>query len=242
LLVGCFHLGLVPTPTKDPYALRRAALGSLRILAAAASNDDPLARVKVSDLVKKGIAGYRTVQMDAAGVEREVMEFLAGRLRNWLTADHSTEVVDACLAAKRPPGVEHEADFPYDVVRKVEAIETLRGRPDYEPLVIAFKRVVNITKGTVPGTFDPARVSAAEERALWEAFCAVRSALVARLDSREFPAALSLLIELKPHVDRYFDAVLVMCDDEAERNNHLAMLGIIGDLFLRLSDFTRILA
>jgi len=228
LLVGCFHLRLIPTATKDPYALRRAALGCVRILA------EKHLTTPLGDLLDFAIANYaQIITEDPVELRNQIMDFIQGRLRNWLTSDHATEVVDAVLAAGY--------DVPYDVQSKCRAAEELRGRPDYEDLILPFKRVINITRKERVEGFDETLLAEAAEKDLWSAFLGVKDKVEEKFETRECAAVLSLLLELKPPIDRYFDEVLVMCEDESLRKNRLAMLGLIGRLFLRFADFTKIL-
>jgi len=227
-LVGCYHLGLVPTATKDPYGLRRAALAVLRILA------DRNLTIPLSRLVDLAMDNYDGLVKDRDKLSADLLEFVKQRLKHWLGTDHATEVVDACLAAG--------FDLPWDVREKCRAVEPLRGRDDYEPLITAFKRVINITRGSSGGTFDATLPLEPSEKALWDAFVAVEETAAGLFEERRFQEVLAALVGLKPAVDRYFDDVLVMCDDERTRANRLAMLARVGSLFLRFADFTRILA
>ncbi len=230
-VVGCFHLKLIPTATKDPYALRRAVLACIRILAARKVTT-PLA-----DFVQASIENFGDVIAgDREQLLAQVMEFVAGRLRNWLAEQYATEVVDACMAS----GFAN----PYDVQQKCEAVEGLRGRPDYEDLVQGFKRVINITRKAADNdaVFAPERLVEAAERDLWESFGTLQATAAAALTERRYGVVMALLVELKPAIDRYFDDVMVMCDDLTLRGNRLAMLSKIGHFFLELADFTKILA
>ncbi|MFH1533094.1 MAG: glycine--tRNA ligase subunit beta [Pseudomonadota bacterium] len=228
-LAGTFGLGLIPTSTKDPYALRRAALGLLRILI------DRRWGLPLDALYRLAVEGFdRNFTTSADALVTKLSEFTAMRLKVHLSAGHATELVDAAMA----PGY----DVVPDVVRRVEAIEALRGRPDYEPLILAFKRVLNITrKQEVATAVDASRFEDAQEGVLWAAFNDVSSQVDAACDAGDFPAALELLTSLKPVIDTYFDDVMVMCDDEALRANRLATMAAIGERFLKVADFTRIL-
>ena len=229
-LVGCYSLGLVPTATKDPYALRRAALACVRMMA-----EKGVTTAGLSELVGLAVDNYGDViSKDREKLVRQILAFVKGRLRHWLAGDHSTEMVDACLA----PGF----DFPYDVREKVLATEPLRGQENYEDLILPFKRVINITRDHDTGAFDPALAGEPAEVALWEAFVPLRKQVVEGLAQRDFKDVLNILLGGKKAIDRYFDEVMVMCDDEAQRANRLAMLAEIGELFLRFADFTKILA
>lgn len=229
-LAGTFGLGLIPTSTKDPYALRRAALGMLRILIDR-KWDLPLDRLYGMALECHG--KDFTESKDA--LVKKLTEFTATRLKVHLSSAHATELVDAAMA----PG----SDVVPDVVRRVEAIEALRGRPDYEPLIIAFKRVLNITrKQSVETAVNPDLFQEKQEGVLWTAFSDVTSQVDTACDAGDFPGALELLTSLKPVIDTYFDDVMVMCDDDALRANRLATMAAIGGRFLKIADFTRILA
>lgn len=230
-VVGCFHLKLIPTATKDPYALRRAVLACLRIFA------ERKVTTPLPDFFRAAIDNFGAViEGDKGQLLAQIMEFVAGRLRNLLTEKYATEVVDACMFS----GFE----IPYDVQQKCEAVEGLRGRPDYEDLIQGFKRVINITRKAADNqaVFSEARLVEAAERDLWGAFSKLEAAARGPLAERRFDAVMALLVDLKPAIDKYFDDVLVMCDDEALRNNRLAMLSTIGFFFLGLADFTKILA
>lgn len=227
-IVGCYQLGLVPTATKDPYALRRAALAILRILA------EKRVSIELSHLVGLALDNYgRIITGDRDKLQADILEFFKGRLKHWLAGDHATELVDACMSA----GFEH----PVDVLGKVLAVEVLRGRPDYEDLILPFKRVINITRDHNATGFVLERTVEPAEKALWEAFLDIKDRVNALLEQKKFDDVLALMLELKLPVDRYFEDVMVMCDDQALQANRLAMLTEIGRLFLQLADFTKIL-
>ena len=227
-IVGCYQLGLVPTATKDPYALRRAALAILRILA------EKQIHIGLSDLINLALDNYGDIiSGDRGKLLSDILAFFKGRLKHWLASSHATELVDACMAA----GFE----YPEDVLGKVKAVEVLRGRPDYEDLVLPFKRVINITRGHETGTFSLAKTVESAEKVLWDAFLDVRDQVNALLEQKKYDDVLALMLELKPPIDCYFDDVMVMCDDEALKANRLAMVAEIGQLFLQLADFTKIL-
>ncbi len=229
-LAGTFGLGLIPTSTKDPYALRRAALGLLRILI------DRGWALSLERLYGMALDGYgRSFDDPKDALVKKLVEFTGKRLKVHLAGSHATELVDAAMAP----------DFTgvTDVVQRVEAIEALRGRPDYEPLIIAFKRVINITKKQdLSSEVDTDLFEDAQESVLWDAFGEVSGQVDAACDAGDFPRALELLTSLKPVIDKYFDDVMVMCDDDTQRANRLATMAAIGARFMKIADFTRILA
>ena len=228
-VVGCFAVGLVPTGSADPYGLRRAALAILSILR------DRAWVVSVTDLVDWAAAALIDGGVEVSGERKaEVLEFFRVRLRGALVdSGLPADCVDAALTA----GMDTVAD----VVARAEAVSELRGRPDFEPLAAAFKRVANILKGERAGAEpDPGRFAEDAERALWDAFREIRSRVDASLTAGDYHGSLQVLAELKDPVDRFFDAVLVMDEDDNVRRNRLALLGSINATFTRIADFRQL--
>jgi glycyl-tRNA synthetase beta chain len=225
-LVRCFDVGLAPTGSADPYGLRRAGLGLLRILIARDW------RLPLRDLVAHAGAPGGGLGEVAEPVRAQVLEFVRTRLRGYLVDVEglAADCVDAALAA----GFD---DVP-DARARAAALSRMRARADFEPLAAAFKRVANILKGASPaGQPDPAVFAEEEERALWASFGEIRERVDARLGERDYAGALQVLAELKAPVDRFFDKVLVMDKDERVRTNRLALLGRINATFTRIADF-----
>ncbi|RAL22252.1 glycine--tRNA ligase subunit beta [Lujinxingia litoralis] len=237
-IVGCFGIGLVPSSTADPYGLRRSALGVLRVLDAGGYP------VALGDLVDQAIDTYQSqnpgvLTTGAASLKGQVKDFLVTRLRFLLMDDAPTDVVDAVLAA----GVE---DIP-SVRGRVEALAGLRDQADFEPLAIGFKRVVNILNKQAENLPLATRVDASllqedAEQTLFEAFTQTREKVDQALANADWPGACARLIELKAPVDRFFDEVMVMADDEAVRHNRLALLAGLRELFFGVADISKIQA
>ena len=224
-LVACFSVGLVPTGSADPYALRRAALGVLSILL------DRGWRASLSDLVAgagKSLKGMNDKIRD------QVLEFLKTRLRGLLVeAQLAADCVDAALAAG--------FDVVVDARARAQALSGLRARADFEPLGAAFKRVANILKGqSIDRAPDPAAFVEGEEKALWQSFGEIEGRVATRLEDGDYAGALQVLAELKGPVDRFFDKVLVMDKDERVKANRLALLGRINATFTRIADFRQL--
>ena len=228
-LVGCFGIGLLPTGTQDPYALRRGALGIIHTFQAKGW------RLGLSDLISAGIVAYGDkLTRTAEETRADLLDFFRGRLKSMLTAEVATDVVDAVLATGD--------DVLIDLVAKVRALSTFRQREDFEPLAAAFKRVMNITKGQEVGPGGPehtALVEEAEVQLLREAETRGEASRK-RLVARDFEGALAELALLKPSVDGFFDKVMVMAEDPDVRRNRLALLVQIRSLFSNIADFSRI--
>jgi glycyl-tRNA synthetase beta chain len=231
-IVGCFSLGLIPTGTQDPYALRRQALGVLHIVA------DQRWSLSLSNLIDRAIAGLGddVVSAPRDGLEEQVLDFFRGRLKSLHQGRFAADLVESVLAA----------DFERiaTIEPRLEALQRLRQGEDFEPLAAAFKRVANIVRKAPSeldrADVDPALLQETAERALYDGAESLRGVMVEHLGEDDFEAALGHLVTLKPAVDRFFDEVLVMSDDDALRVNRLALMRHVGGLFSQIADFARI--
>jgi glycyl-tRNA synthetase beta chain len=227
-IVGFFGVGLIPTGTADPYALRRQALGIINIILAKRYSL-PLDALIDESLVILGPLLKRPSDETKAAV----LEFFKGRFENQLIAQgHPYDVVDAVLAT----GVQNlvTAD------EKIRAMETFKSDPDFQPLAIAFKRVVNIIRGFQNGAVDPSLFSGAEEKNLHETFLKIRETVFMLISRGDYAAVLGELARLRKPVDAFFETVLVMAEDDQIRINRLSLLKEISTLFHDVADFSRI--
>jgi glycyl-tRNA synthetase beta chain len=217
-LVGCFAADLAPTGAADPYALRRAAIGLVRIVLDRGWN------IPLSEWVALAADRYRG-GLDASGAVPAVCDFVLGRFRGVVAPEAAADVIEAVLAAG--------GDDLCDLRARLVALEALRRRQDFLPLAVAFKRVANILKGQAASA-EPAEDLFREpaERVLFGAARGVAST--------NYPDLMTRLAALKPDVDRFFDDVLVMDEDPRVRDNRLALLGMVNRLFLRVADFRQI--
>ncbi len=227
-IVGCFGIGLVPSGTADPYGLRRQCLGIINIILGRHYHMSlPVLIDKSIDLLKD------TVTRPAPAIIQEVLNFFAGRLVNLLVSQgHPADVVDAVIAC----GI----DDITDMVKRITALQQFKQAPDFEPLAVAFKRVVNILSGSAAGSVDTSLFQHPAEIALYEKYAALSRNVMALMDGKEYLAALRCIATLRPEVDAFFDGVMVMVEDAALRNNRLAVLHEIASLFKNFADFTRL--
>jgi glycyl-tRNA synthetase beta chain len=229
LLVGMFGIGEKPSGEKDPYGLRRAALGVLRILI---ESEIPL---DLPALLEDVAAQFPAGRL-ADGTTAQVYEFILDRLRPYLRdQDFGVDEIEAVLAL-RPARLD-------DAIARVRAVHEFRALPAAESLAAANKRIRNILRqaGAVPnGGFDPARAAQDEERALGVALAAIRSEVEESFARADYEGGLKKLAGLRPAVDAFFDKVLVMHDDEAIRRNRLALLAGLSNLFLGVADISRL--
>lgn len=234
-LVGCFGIGLVPTSAADPYALRRAALGVIRVIQSRGYS------IGLPALVKVAMDTYEALDPDkfkTTGnmLETQVLEFIGTRLKHQLAQTYPADVVDAVLAVG--------LNDVLSISDRVEALATLRTEPDFEPLAQGFKRVVNILRrqavGVEVGPVDEAKLVEPAEKTLYTAFCEAEGAMQTALDARDWDGACKILIGLKTPVDGFFDGVMVMADDDDLRNNRLALLFGLEKLFKNVADISAI--
>jgi len=227
-LCGFFAVGLIPTGTADPYALRRQALGVINIIL---DKRFPLA---LDEMIDASLAILGPLLKRPIGeTKHTLLDFLQGRFENQLIAQgHPYDVVDAVLA-----------NGSADLVRtweKIRAMETFKSDPDFQPLAIAFKRVVNIIRDFNGDTVDPGLFADPEERNLHAAFLQIRQSVLASIADGDYPSALVGMAGLRKPVDAFFDSVLVMANEEHIRLNRLSLLKRISTLFHDVADFSKI--
>ena len=226
-ICGFFGVGLVPTGTADPYALRRQALGIINIIL---KKRYPLPLDALIDESLAILGGL--LKRPAEEVKADILEFFRGRFENQLLSQgHPYDVVDAVLAT----GIQ-------DLVRaeeKIGAMEKFRTDPDFAPLAVAFKRVVNIIRNAEKGKLASDHFCT-EERELHEAFLAIREIVMRHSAEGDYRAALIALARLRKPVDAFFERVLVMDKDDQRRCHRLALLEEISSLFHDLADFSKI--
>ncbi|MBT0663374.1 glycine--tRNA ligase subunit beta [Geobacter pelophilus] len=228
-ICGCFGVGLIPTGSADPYALRRAALGIINIILEKEYRESLNGFVKASlDLLEPKLTRKREE------VHADVLEFFKGRFVNLMADRYPSDVVDAVVAVG--------CDDLVDAAARIAALAAFKGRDDFEPLAVAFKRVCNIVKDGVDAGVDAALFQDPVEGALNDAFAGVKAKVAAAVAKQEYVAALADIATLRPPVDAFFDKVMVMAEDERVRTNRLALLTGIARLFGGIADFSRIAA
>jgi glycyl-tRNA synthetase beta chain len=232
-LVGIVGVGEKATGAADPFGLRRSAIGILRILLARGYR---LSLAAAVEQTLDALAGVRLAG-DRAVVAGQVLDFLRGRLRALWAEEFDADLVEAVLAAG--------FDDVVDARERLEALAEVKSRPDFVPLAVAFKRVANIREkaGAAGGApLDPSRLRDAAEQQLAGELERVEGEVAEARGRRDFRSVLRSVASLKPSVDRFFDEVLVMAEDPALRDNRLALMKRVSDLFADVADFRKIQA
>jgi glycyl-tRNA synthetase beta chain len=229
-LVGLWSVGGAPTGDKDPFALRRAALGIIRILAEHAL---PLDLVALLDTAASGFA-----HTEAAKSVGEVHAFVLDRLRHWLRErDFAPDEIEAVVA--EGPG---RIDL---VLPRIEAVRAFRALPEAEALAAANKRIGNILRKSESAStqaVDAALFTEDAERRLHATLARVQPEVERELDAGRFAAALTRLAGLRGDVDAFFDRVLVNAEDARVRANRLALLARLAALMNRVADLSKLAA
>ena len=227
-LVGIFAIEQRPTGTKDPFGLRRAALGVLRIVLDAQLD---------LDLIEVLHAAAAAQPVQRSGTAHEVYDFIAERLRGILLEQPGTtsEMLDAVLA-NRPRS-------PLDAVMRLDALREFLLLPDAAVLAAINKRIANILKKTHVSSdwaIDPQGLGEEAERGLHHALIALRGPVLEATQHRRYAASLQALVELRAPVNEFFDRVMVMDEDPAKRNNRLALLRDAQILLAGVADLSRL--
>jgi glycyl-tRNA synthetase beta chain len=230
-ITGIFLAGQAPTGDKDPFALRRAALGALRIMI---EGEVPL---DLGKLLKSTVDGYEQFP-DSAGIVDEVMEFVLERLKAYFV-DQGVPI-DVFLAVQA-----REPTEPHDFAKRVHAVDAFRKLPEAASLAAANKRIQNILKqadDAVPAKVDDSLFAADAEWNLAAKTLGLSPRVRDLLKNRDYTAAMTSLAGLRESVDDFFDNVKVMDDDVRLRKNRLALLQNISNLFLETADISRLQA
>ncbi|HYQ37590.1 MAG TPA: glycine--tRNA ligase subunit beta, partial [Pseudomonas sp.] len=226
-LVGIFGIGMLPTGSKDPYALRRAALGVRRILIEKQLDLDLVQAVAFA------VAQYGD-KVKADGLAAQVLDFIFDRLRARYEDEGVEVAVYQAVRALAPSS-------PLDFDQRVQAVQAFRQLSEAAALAAANKRVSNLlakAEGQVPATLNAALLEAGAEQALADAVAAAAEAVAPLAAARDYRAVLARLAALREPVDAFFEAVLVNADDAAVRANRYALLAQLRGLFLGVADIS----
>ena len=228
-LVGIFGIGQLPKGDKDPFALRRAAIGVLRIVTELSLPLD------LETLVSKAIDVYGD-KLTSAETQSQVVDFVLGRFTALLQDQAIAIDVIQAVAARRPTK-------PADYLARVHAVDKFRALEEAEALAAANKRVANIlAKQNVEVTdtvnIDESLLAEEAEKALYVELKAAQKEVDIAVPSQDYTRILTALATLRNVIDNFFDNVMVMADDEAVKNNRLALLSLLRQLFLTTADIS----
>jgi glycyl-tRNA synthetase beta chain len=246
-LAGIFAIGEKPTGTKDPFGLRRAAIGVVRILIEKRLELDVARLLERAvrrvgqDIATSAMAAGKppAPALATASIAAEVYDYILERLRAYYleraAASITTEMFDAVLAT-RPAS-------PLDFDARLAALSAFLTLPEAASLTAANKRVANILRKaaeSAPAEIDQDALLVPAERQLFEAMRERRDGIAAAATRKDYAGSLALLAQLRPAVDAFFDQVMVMDEDPKLRANRLALLARMRDLFAGVADLSRL--
>ncbi len=227
-LAGIFSAGLIPTGDKDPYALRRAALGVLRILI------EHNLKLDIHALVEFALSLFEH-EFDKTKTQTLVTDFIFERLKGYcLDKGFTADEFEAVLAVNPAE--------PLDFMQRLQAVKTFRQLPEAESLAAANKRILNILKKSDSPAKTIAKLVETVEIELLELAQKSAADIQPLLEKRDYQATLNRLAELKQPVDAFFDGVMVNCDDLELRANRLALLNLLSQQFLTCADISKLQA
>ena len=228
-LAGIFGIGQKPTGSKDPFALRRAAVGVIRIMQAMQAS------ISLDELIGSACAQY-PAGIIAADTPSVVVEYIIDRLRAWYEEQGiGVDVLRAVTALG--------LDQPDDIDRRVQALNVFATSEAATALAAANKRVANIlakAEGEVAPNPDRQLLQAPEEQALFDALLTTGGVLETLLAAQDYSSALSNLAALREPVDAFFEGVMVNVEDAALRQNRLSLLATLREQFLRVGDIAQL--
>jgi len=227
-IAGCFGIGMIPTGSEDPYALRRAAMGLILLLVGQHLS------VPLTSLIRKALELVQdriTRPQDEA--QKDILTFLRARCEGVMT---DRGIPPDVAAAVLQVGFD---DVPR-AFQRAQALAKARQDADFASLAIAFKRVANILPPDFARAVDESRFQEEAERVLYREVKALQTTVAALTERGQYEDALKRVATLRPAVDRFFNDVLVMAQDTAVRENRLALLAETASLFSGIADFRQI--
>lgn len=229
-IVACIGVGLIPTGSEDPYALRRHAMGIIQILI------EKNIGVTLDHLANSGIAQLGDkAKLNPKEIRQHVLDLFHQRLKTMLSNEgFEYDVIDAVLA-------KGDQDSFENLKAKTAALSELKKKDYFDSLAVAFRRVVNILEGEEYRGLDPKLFQKPAENNLLNKALSIKKDVSNLFASGDFSGALARIVEIKPEVDAFFDDVMVNDKDERVKNNRKALLYVISELFSQIADFSRII-
>jgi glycyl-tRNA synthetase beta chain len=227
-LAACFGLGLIPSGSQDPYALRRSALG---VVATLMAHRVSVALSRLCELALNGLA--EDIPRRGSEVASEMEEFLMQRVRFFFAENGLRyDVIDAALGAR--------SDNLPGILKRAELLQAKLNTPELTRILTPFTRTANLTRNVADNQVNPALFSSAAEEELYQAIKETTMMVKPAAQHGDFSSVFEALFPLHVSIDHFFADIMVMVDDPAIRNNRLALLTLVKELFLTLGDLSKI--
>lgn len=236
-LVGFFGVDLVPSGSMDPYALRRQGMGLVQVLL-----DEAFAQISLQKMIETAAGLYASrgvsLKRNSKTICDELDRFLAQRMETYLKrrfgpeTGYRADLADTVLCGA--------FDNPLDLYLRFVALMSFQSQPDFEPLIVTFKRASRILPAGFKGDIRPEEFKEPVEKELYQFYRTAEAEANQFFSQRQYRDVLKTLADLRRPIDAFFNGVMVMDEDPAIRENRLALLRGIADLFFRFGDFTRV--
>ena len=227
-IVGVVGIGVQVTGSKDPFGLRRNAQGICKIVL------ERKLSFSLSRLLDKVISVYGTkLQEQDEPVKRYCFDFFENRIRYiYEKQGFRYDLINAAICA----GI----DNVYHSYLRLKALDSLKDSPNFEPLILIFKRVNNILKDQPPYRINSSLLVEKDERELFTTFCIIRDNILPLIKKGDFSQAQKIIFRIRSTINKFFDNVLVMAEDKRTRQNRLALLQAINRLLLQVADYSKV--
>ncbi|NMO94820.1 glycine--tRNA ligase subunit beta [Paenibacillus lemnae] len=229
-IAGCFSIGIIPTGSQDPYALRRQAQGIVQIIL---EHQLPLSLSEVFDTALAVHEDVRGLKRSEKEIRKDLIDFFGLRVKKLLSEDLKYDVVDAVISS----GFDHVVSV---VSRGHALMSEIQSNVDFKTTVESFNRVSNLAAKAGKIAVNPELFAQPQESALYEAWLSVRDEYLNAVQNSEGEKALKLLGQLKDPITGFFDHVMVMAEDEAVKANRLALLSGIENDLKSFAEFTKL--
>ncbi len=229
-IVGCFAIGIIPTGSQDPYALRRQATGIVQLLL---DQKIELPLPSLFDLALGILEEKGLLKRNATEIKKDLQDFFTLRLKNLLQENQVRyDVIDAVLTA--------DSTKVMDVLNRAEALMQWVKRDEFKGIVESFNRVNNLAQKATTDVVEEQYIAHEAEEQLWKVFQSVQKEGDALLVQKEYINALETLTTLQPVIDHFFEQVMVMVEDQNIRTNRLAILSSMAKGIFAFADFSKI--
>lgn len=225
-LMGCFCIGIKPTGSQDPYALRRQALGLVHILMERQLNID------LQQILGEAYRQFMDVKPDAdeSIVVRDLLDFILQRMKGVLAEQKfSYDVIESVMA--------QTTGYLLDIYSRAQIVQELKSSPQFDDFMVVFNRSYNLSKKWTQVTVQTDYLEDDSEKELYQQVAAINSRLT---DPVQYKDLIRDLTGLRPYLDRFFEAVMVMVEDQKLKENRLSLLRAIAELCQQVADFSRI--
>lgn len=229
-IVGCFSIGIIPTGSQDPYALRRQSQGIVQMLL---SKQMPLTLSQVFNIAIDVHAQLREMKRQGSEIRKDLEEFFGLRVKKLLSENLRYDVVDAVIAAG--------FDDVMSVVSRGDALmKAVNSGEEFKTTVESFNRVSNLAAKASKAAVSESLLQEEAEKELHAAWLEVQKPYVTALEDKDGTKALELLAQMKVSITNFFDSVMVMAEDEKVRNNRLGLLAQIDQGLKQFADFNKL--